>query len=113
MRKVEGQSTSNPSSIAQYAAVEALSGPQDFIRERARVFESRRDLVLSMLNQAAGLSCAKPQGAFYVYPSGAPADRQDGPERQGHQSTTRPSSPSMLEAGGRGGVHGLGVRVGA
>lgn len=69
MRKVEGQSTSNPSSIAQYAAVEALSGPQDFIAERARVFEGRRDLVLSMLNQATGLSCAKPQGAFYVYPS--------------------------------------------
>ena len=72
MRKVEGQSTSNPSSIAQYAAVEALTGPQDFIAERARVFEGRRDLVLSMLNQAAGLSCAKPEGAFYVYPSVAP-----------------------------------------
>ena len=72
MRKVEGQSTSNPSSIAQYAALEALNGPQDFIRERARVFEGRRDLVLSMLNQATGLSCAKPEGAFYVYPSIAP-----------------------------------------
>jgi aspartate aminotransferase len=69
MRKVEGQSTSNPSSIAQYAALEALTGPQDFIPERARVFEGRRDLVLSMLNQAAGLACAKPDGAFYVYPS--------------------------------------------
>ncbi|MBW3560560.1 MAG: pyridoxal phosphate-dependent aminotransferase [Proteobacteria bacterium] len=72
MRKVEGQSTSNPSSIAQYAALEALTGPQDFIPERARVFEGRRDLVLSMLNQASGLSCAKPEGAFYVYPSLAP-----------------------------------------
>jgi hypothetical protein len=69
MRKVEGQSTSNPSSIAQYAALEALSGPQDFIAERAAVFEGRRDLVLSMLNQTQGLTCAKPQGAFYVYPS--------------------------------------------
>jgi aspartate aminotransferase len=72
MRKVEGQSTSNPSSIAQYAAVEALTGPQGFIAERARVFEGRRDLVLSMLNQATGLTCAKPEGAFYVYPSLAP-----------------------------------------
>jgi aspartate aminotransferase len=72
MRKVEGQSTSNPSSIAQYAALEALTGPQDFIGERAAVFEGRRDLVLSMLNQAMGLSCAKPQGAFYVYPSIGP-----------------------------------------
>jgi aspartate aminotransferase len=69
MRKVEGQSTSNPSSIAQYAALEALTGPQDFIPERARVFEGRRDLVLSMLNQATGIDCAKPEGAFYVYPS--------------------------------------------
>jgi aspartate aminotransferase len=69
MRKVEGQSTSNPSSIAQYAALEALTGPQDFIGERSAVFEGRRDLVLSMLNQATGLNCAKPQGAFYVYPS--------------------------------------------
>lgn len=72
MRKVEGQSTSNPSSIAQYAALEALTGPQDFIAERAAAFEARRDLVLSMLNQTTGLSCAKPQGAFYVYPSIAP-----------------------------------------
>ena len=72
MRKVEGQSTSNPSSIAQYAALEALNGPQDFIRERAAVFQSRRDLVLSMLNQATGISCARPEGAFYVYPSIAP-----------------------------------------
>lgn len=69
MRKAEGQSTSNPSSIAQYAAVAALNGPQDFIPERAAVFEQRRDLVLSMLNQAAAVRCDKPGGAFYVYPS--------------------------------------------
>ena len=79
MRKVEGQSTSNPSSIAQYAALEALTGPQDFIPQRAAVFESRRDLVLSMLNQATGLSCAKPQGAFYVYPSIAPLIGRNAP----------------------------------
>ncbi len=69
MRKVAGQTTSNPSSISQWAAVEALNGPQDFIAERAKHFEARRDLVVSMLNQATGLRCATPEGAFYVYPS--------------------------------------------
>jgi len=69
MGKVISQTTSNPSSISQAAAVEALNGPQDFIRERAAHFEKRRDLVVSMLNQASGLTCAKPEGAFYVYPS--------------------------------------------
>ena len=69
MRKVAGQTTSNPSSISQWAAVEALNGPQDFIAERAKHFEARRDLVVSMLNQAAGIRCATPEGAFYVYPS--------------------------------------------
>ncbi|MBM3561089.1 MAG: pyridoxal phosphate-dependent aminotransferase, partial [Alphaproteobacteria bacterium] len=69
MGKLQSQSTSNPNSIAQYAAVEALNGPQDFIAERALAFEKRRDLVVSMLNQAKGIHCHKPEGAFYVYPS--------------------------------------------
>ncbi|WP_332661249.1 pyridoxal phosphate-dependent aminotransferase [Brevundimonas sp.] len=69
MRKVAGQTTSNPSSVSQWAAVEALNGPQDFIAERATHFERRRDLVVSMLNQATGIRCATPEGAFYVYPS--------------------------------------------
>ncbi|MDF2367737.1 pyridoxal phosphate-dependent aminotransferase [Sneathiella sp.] len=69
MAKVQSQSTSNPCSISQYAAVEALNGPQGFIDERAKVFEERRDLVVSMLNQAIGLNCPMPEGAFYVYPS--------------------------------------------
>ena len=69
MAKLQSQSTSNPSSIAQYAAVEALNGPQDFIATRAEAFRERRDLVVSMLNQAKGLKCPKPEGAFYVYPS--------------------------------------------
>jgi aspartate aminotransferase len=69
MRKVAGQTTSNPSSISQWAAVEALTGPQDFLAERAKHFEARRDLVVSMLNQATGIRCATPEGAFYVYPS--------------------------------------------
>ena len=69
MRKIQSQSTSNPSSISQWAAVEALNGTQDFISERAEVFKSRRDLVVSMLNQANGIDCPTPEGAFYVYPS--------------------------------------------
>ena len=69
MRKVASQTTSNPSSISQWAAVEALNGPQDFLAERAAAFEKRRDLVVSMLNQAEGIRCPKPEGAFYVYPS--------------------------------------------
>jgi aspartate aminotransferase len=69
MAKLQSQSTSNPSSIAQWAAVEALNGPQGFIAEHNAVFKERRDLVVSMLNQAKGLHCATPEGAFYVYPS--------------------------------------------
>lgn len=69
MAKVQSQSTSNPSSIAQWAAVEALNGPQDFIPANNEVFKARRDLVVSMLNQAKGLSCPTPEGAFYVFPS--------------------------------------------
>ncbi|MBP6545161.1 MAG: pyridoxal phosphate-dependent aminotransferase [Phenylobacterium sp.] len=69
MAKVMSQTTSNPSSISQWAAVEALNGPQDFIKPNAKLFEQRRDLVVSMLNQASGLHCPTPEGAFYVYPS--------------------------------------------
>jgi aspartate aminotransferase len=69
MANLQSQSTSNPSSIAQYAAVEALNGPQNFMAERCQVFKGRRDLVVSMLNQARGLQCPSPEGAFYVYPS--------------------------------------------
>ncbi len=69
MNLVQGQSTSGACSIAQWAAVEALNGTQDFIPERRKEFESRRDLVVSMLNQATGIDCPKPEGAFYVYPS--------------------------------------------
>jgi len=69
MQKLQSQSTSNPSSISQWAAVEALNGPQDFIAANNKAFKERRDLVVSMLNQAKGLSCPTPEGAFYVYPS--------------------------------------------
>ena len=69
MAKVMSQTTSNPSSISQWAAVEALNGTQEFIKPNAKLFESRRDLVVSMLNQARGIRCPTPEGAFYVYPS--------------------------------------------
>ncbi|MCB1476257.1 MAG: pyridoxal phosphate-dependent aminotransferase [Rhodobiaceae bacterium] len=69
MAKLQSQSTSNPCSISQCAAVEALNGPQDFIAANNKVFKQRRDLVVSMLNQARGISCPVPEGAFYVYPS--------------------------------------------
>jgi len=73
MCKLQSQSTSNPCSITQWAAVEALNGPQDFIARNNAEFVKRRDLVVSMLNQAKGLTCPKPDGAFYVYPSCAGA----------------------------------------
>jgi aspartate aminotransferase len=69
IRKIQSQSTSNPSSISQAASVVALNGPMDFLAENNEVFKSRRDLVCSMLNQAKGLTCPTPDGAFYVYPS--------------------------------------------
>ena len=67
--KIQSQSTSNPTSISQAAAVEALNGIQDFIQERANSFKERRDFVVSSLNKINGISCLKPQGAFYVFPS--------------------------------------------
>ncbi|WGI20775.1 pyridoxal phosphate-dependent aminotransferase [Amylibacter sp. IMCC11727] len=69
MRKVQSQSTSNPCSISQWAAIEALNGPQDYIEMSRPIFEARRDLVVDMLNAAKGISCPTPDGAFYVYPS--------------------------------------------
>ena len=69
MDMLQGQQTSGACSIAQWASVEALEGPQDFIPRSRAVFEGRRDLVVSMLNQAKGLKCPTPEGAFYVYPS--------------------------------------------
>jgi aspartate aminotransferase len=69
MDMIQGQQTSGSCTIAQWAAVEALNGPQDFIEKSRAAFQNRRDLVVSMLNQARGISCPSPEGAFYVYPS--------------------------------------------
>lgn len=68
IRKIQSQSTSNPCSVSQWAAVEALNGPQGFLETNREVFQRRRDLVVSMLNDAKGITCPVPEGAFYVYP---------------------------------------------
>ena len=73
MAKIQSQSTSNPCSISQAAAVAALNGDQGFLAEHQRVFKERRDLVVDLLNKAPGLRCHRPEGAFYVYPSCAGA----------------------------------------
>jgi aspartate aminotransferase len=69
MATLQSQSTTNPNAAAQWASVEALDGPQDFIPKHNKIFKERRDLCVSMLNQANGLVCPKPEGAFYVYPT--------------------------------------------
>ena len=69
MAMLQSQSTSNPTAVAQWASVEALEGPQDFIAKHNKIFKERRDLCVAMLNQSRGLHCPKPEGAFYVYPS--------------------------------------------
>lgn len=68
MSEIQGHSTSNPSSISQAAAVEALNGSQDFMAKQLEIFKQRRDMVVEMLNQVRGIKCLKPEGAFYVYP---------------------------------------------
>ncbi len=89
MLKLQSQSTSNPSSITQWAAVEALNGPQDFIAKNNKVFKERRDLVVSMLNQARGIKCPTPEGAFYVYPSAPGSSARL--RAASRSSTTKPS----------------------
>ena len=105
MTKVQSQSTSNPTSISQWAAVEALNGRQDFITERAAVFKERRDLVVSMLNQATGLTCPTPEGAFYVYPSCAGCIGKKTPDGK-VIATDEDFAMALIEAEGVSVVHG-------
>ncbi|MCC2110862.1 MAG: aminotransferase class I/II-fold pyridoxal phosphate-dependent enzyme, partial [Hyphomicrobiales bacterium] len=105
MAKVQSQSTSNPCSVAQWAAVEALNGPQDFITANNAVFKQRRDLVVSMLNQAKGLACPSPEGAFYVYPSCAGVIGKSTPEGK-ILETDEDVVTALLEAEGVAVVHG-------
>ncbi len=69
MGKIQSQSTSNPCTISQWAALEALDGPTDFLKSNNEIFVRRRNLVVDALNQIEGIECPKPEGAFYVYPS--------------------------------------------
>ena len=105
MAKVQSQSTSNPSSISQWAAVEALSGTHDFIPKNNEVFKARRDLVVSKLNQCPGLHCPTPEGAFYVYPSCAGTIGKTTPDGKTIE-TDEDFVTYLLESEGVAAVHG-------
>ncbi|MCP8937057.1 pyridoxal phosphate-dependent aminotransferase [Alsobacter sp. SYSU M60028] len=111
MDMVQGQQTSGACSIAQWAAVEALNGPQDFIPKSRKVFEGRRDLVVSMLNQAKGLKCPTPEGAFYVYPSCAEALGKVSPAGK-RIETDEDFVSELLQAEGVAAVHGSAFGLG-
>ncbi len=106
MLKLQGQCTSNPTSIVQWGAIEALDGPQDFIEKNNAVFKQRRDLVVGMLNQSSGLKCPTPEGAFYVYPSCAGAI---GKTSKGGVKITNDEAfvSALLEEEGVAVVHGV------
>ncbi len=105
MAKLQSQSATNASSISQWASVEALNGPQDFIPKFQKAFEERRDLVVSMLNQAAGIECPKPEGAFYVYPAIRKLIGKTAPSGQ-KIATDEDFAGALLEAEGVAVVHG-------
>ncbi|MCL4713501.1 MAG: pyridoxal phosphate-dependent aminotransferase [Hyphomonadaceae bacterium] len=111
MATVMGQTTSNPSSISQWAAVEALNGPQDFIPKNKALFQERRDLVVSMLNQAQGVRCPTPEGAFYVYPSCAALIGKKAPNGK-LIDTDETFALELLEAEGVAVVHGTAFGLG-
>jgi aspartate aminotransferase len=105
MAKLQSQSATNACSISQWASVEALNGTQDFIPKFQKIFEERRDLVVSMLNQATGIECPKPEGAFYVYPS---IRKLVGKKTPGGKviATDADFASELLEATGVAVVHG-------
>ncbi len=105
MAKVQSQSTSNPASISQVAVIEALDGPQDSIGIRNETFRERRDLVVGMLNQTRGITCHKPQGAFYVYPSCAGLIGKKTPDGKAIESS-EDFAAYLLEGVGVAVVHG-------
>jgi aspartate aminotransferase len=111
MDMVQGQQTSGACSIAQWAAVEALNGTQDFIPQRRKVFEGRRDLIVGMLNQARGLKCPMPEGAFYVYPSCAGTIGKQTPAGK-RIATDEDFVTELLEAEGVAVVHGSAFGLG-
>ena len=105
MDMLQGQQTSGACTIAQWASVEALNGPQDFIPKSRKVFEGRRDLVVSMLNQARLLKCPSPEGAFYVFPSCAEAIGRTAPSGK-RILNDEDFVTELLEAEGVAAVHG-------
>ncbi len=111
MASVMSQTTSNPSSISQWASVEALNGTQDFIPRNKTLFQERRDLVVSMLNQAHGLKCPTPEGAFYVYPSCAALIGKRAPSGKVIESDEA-FALELLEAEGVAVVHGTAFGLG-
>ena len=111
MDMIQGQQTSGACSIAQWAAVEALNGPQDFIEERRKIFEERRDLIVSMLNQAKGIECPVPEGAFYVYPSCAGTIGKTAPSGKVIE-TDEDFVSELLETEGVAVVHGSAFGLG-
>ena len=108
---VQGQQTSGTSSVSQWAAVEALDGPQDHLPRFRQAFEERRDLVVSMLNQASFLKCPKPEGAFYVYPSCAAAIGKTSPSGK-RIETDEDFVLELLEVEGVAAVHGSAFGLG-
>jgi len=105
MAKLQSQSATNASSISQWASVEALNGTQDFIPKFQNAFEERRDLVVSMLNQANGIECPKPEGAFYVYPTIRKLIGKKAPSGK-VIATDEDFASALLEAEGVAVVHG-------
>jgi aspartate aminotransferase len=108
---VQGQQTSGATTIAQWAAVEALNGPQDHLKVFKAAFEERRDLVVSMLNQAKGLKCPTPEGAFYVYPSCKEAIGRKAPSGKVIE-TDEDFVSELLESEGVAAVHGSAFGLG-
>ena len=111
MAKIQSQTTSNPCSIAQWAAVEALSGTQDFIPKNNEIFKGRRDLVVSMLNQTNGITCPVPEGAFYVFPSCADIIGKKSPSGKTIE-TDEDFVTELLESEGVAVVHGSAFGLG-
>jgi aspartate aminotransferase len=111
MAMLQSQSTTNPAAASQWAALEALNGPQDFIPKHNEIFKERRDLVVSMLNQANGIKCPTPEGAFYVYPSCEGTMGRTTPSGK-KLTTDEDFVTELLEAEGVAVVHGSAFGLG-
>ncbi|HXX26749.1 MAG TPA: pyridoxal phosphate-dependent aminotransferase [Pseudolabrys sp.] len=111
MAMIQSQSTTNPAAASQWAAVEALNGPQDFIPKHNKIFKERRDLCVSMLNQANGLKCPTPEGAFYVYPSCAGTMGKTSPSGK-KLATDEDFVTELLDSEGVAVVHGSAFGLG-